>query len=79
MSITVPAPWVVVAGGVNIHGGTDKANYALIAELLNRGHRVHLATHHVDEDKNELVRLFLHYNKYVQHQEWILKTGLGQL
>ena len=44
------APWVIVAGGVHLHGGTDKANYALVEYLLSRGIPVHLVTHNVDAD-----------------------------
>ena len=42
-------PWVVVAGGVHRHGGTDKANFALVEYLLRREIPVHVVTHHIDQ------------------------------
>src|SRR6266566_1229669 len=44
------APWVIVAGGVNRLGGTDKANFALVQYLLERDLPVHVVTHRIDED-----------------------------
>ncbi|MGB8509076.1 MAG: hypothetical protein WCD76_11885, partial [Pyrinomonadaceae bacterium] len=41
------APWVLVAGGFHGSGGMDKANYALAANLLMRGHALHLVAHSV--------------------------------
>jgi len=43
------APWVIVAGGVNRLGGTDKANFALVEYLLKRDVLVHVVTHRIDE------------------------------
>ena len=43
------APWVIVAGGVNRLGGTDKANLALVEYLLEHDHCVHVVTHRIDE------------------------------
>src|SRR5205814_8024002 len=43
-------PWVVVAGGVHRHGGTDKANFALIEYLLRREIPVHVVTHQIDQE-----------------------------
>jgi glycosyltransferase involved in cell wall biosynthesis len=40
-------PWVLVAGGFHARGGMDKANAALAAYLLGRGHDVHLVCHAV--------------------------------
>jgi glycosyltransferase involved in cell wall biosynthesis len=45
--ITAPEPWVLVAGGFHQHGGMDKANSALAAFLVSRGHPVHLVAHEV--------------------------------
>ena len=42
-----PEPWVLVAGGFHQHGGMDKANAALAAFLVSRGHPVHLVAHEV--------------------------------
>ena len=50
-------PWVIVAGGVHRHGGTDKANLALIEYLLERQHDVHLITHFVDAELAQHPRL----------------------
>lgn len=41
-------PWVLVSGGFHGRGGMDRANAALAAHLLDRGHRVHLVAHDVD-------------------------------
>jgi len=43
------APWVLVAGGVNRHGGMEKANFALVEYLLERNIPVHVVTHHIEE------------------------------
>jgi glycosyltransferase involved in cell wall biosynthesis len=43
------SPWVLVAGGVNRHGGTDKANFALVEYLLEREIPVHVVTHRIEE------------------------------
>jgi len=43
------APWVVVAGGVHRHGGTDKANFALVEYLLRREIPVYVVTHQIDQ------------------------------
>lgn len=43
------SPWVVVAGGVNRSGGTDKANFALVDFLLERDIPVHVVTHRIEE------------------------------
>jgi glycosyltransferase involved in cell wall biosynthesis len=40
-------PWVLVAGGFHKHGGMDKANSALAAFLVSRGHPLHLVAHEV--------------------------------
>jgi glycosyltransferase involved in cell wall biosynthesis len=40
--------WVLVSGGFHGRGGMDKANAALAAHLLDRGHPVHLVAHDVD-------------------------------
>src|SRR5438105_2091024 len=45
-----PAPWVIVAGGVHSLGGTDKANFALIEFLLEKGIPVHVVTHRIDPE-----------------------------
>jgi glycosyltransferase involved in cell wall biosynthesis len=42
--------WVIVAGGVNRLGGTDKANLALVEYLLELNHSVHVVTHRIDEN-----------------------------
>src|SRR5579862_6275544 len=44
-----PSPWVVVAGGVNRSGGTDKANFALVNYLLENDIPVHVVTHRIDD------------------------------
>ncbi len=41
-------PWLIVAGGFHARGGMDKANAALAAYLLERGHDVHLVAHDID-------------------------------
>lgn len=43
-------PWVLVAGGFHARGGMDKANAALAAYLLARGHEVHLVAHEVSDE-----------------------------
>ena len=44
-----PAPWVIVCGGFNPHGGMDKANLALAEYLLvERRAEVHLVGHEID-------------------------------
>lgn len=43
-------PWVIVAGGFHARGGMDKANAALAARLLARGHTVHMIAHAVSEE-----------------------------
>ncbi len=45
--VTGSEPWVLVAGGFHQHGGMDKANSALAAFLVSRGHPVHLVAHEV--------------------------------
>ena len=42
-------PWVIVAGGVNRLGGTDKANLALVEYLVEQDHPVHVVTHRIDD------------------------------
>src|SRR2546425_12680882 len=49
-STSEQAPWVIVAGGVNRLGGTDKANFALVEFLLNQGVTVHVVTHRMDPE-----------------------------
>ncbi len=46
---TYKTPWVVVAGGVNRLGGTDKANFAFVEYLLKREVPVHVVTHRIDQ------------------------------
>jgi|SRR6185295_11907592 len=49
-STNTRAPWVIVAGGVNRLGGTDKANFALVEYLLQKDIPVHVVAHRIDED-----------------------------
>lgn len=42
-----PEPWVLVAGGLHLKGGMDRANAALATFLASRGHRVDLVAHEV--------------------------------
>jgi hypothetical protein len=53
-------PWVIVAGGVHQLGGTDKANFALVQYLLNRGIPVHVVTHTIDDTLRQRPLLRLH-------------------
>ena len=48
------APWVIVAGGANRLGGTDKANSALVEYLAEMGHPVHLVTHNAGPELHRL-------------------------
>jgi glycosyltransferase involved in cell wall biosynthesis len=45
--VTGDEPWVLIAGGFHQQGGMDKANHALAAFLVSRGHPVHLVAHQV--------------------------------
>lgn len=45
--VTGSEPWVLVAGGFHQHGGMDKANAALAAFLVARGHPLHLVANSV--------------------------------
>lgn len=47
---TETAPWIVVAGGVHRHGGTDRANYALVDYLLKNEIPVHVVANNVDSE-----------------------------
>jgi glycosyltransferase involved in cell wall biosynthesis len=53
-------PWVLVAGGFHARGGMDKANAALAAHLLARGHEVHLVAHEVSEELSSHPRAIVH-------------------
>ena len=55
-----PAPWVLVAGGFHRLGGMDKANAALAAYLLARGHRLHLVAHSVAPEYSTHPRVTVH-------------------
>lgn len=44
-----PKDWVIVAGGFHDHGAMDRANAALAAHLLQRGARLHLVGHEIDD------------------------------
>ena len=43
------AEWVIVAGGFHDHGAMDRANAALATYLAERGARVHLVGHDIDD------------------------------
>lgn len=53
-------PWVLVAGGFHARGGMDKANAALAAYLLARGHEVHLVAHEVSGELSSHPRATVH-------------------
>lgn len=53
-------PWVLVAGGFHARGGMDKANAALAAHLLGRGHEVHLVAHEVSVELSSHPRATVH-------------------
>jgi glycosyltransferase involved in cell wall biosynthesis len=53
-------PWVLVAGGFHARGGMDKANAALAAYLLGRGHEVHLVAHEVSGELSSHPRANVH-------------------
>ena len=55
-----PDPWLIVAAGLHLRGGMDKANAELAAYLLNRGTPVHIVSHDVD-------RLFLSDRRATVH------------
>ena len=44
-----PRDWVIVAGGFHDTGAMDRANAALARHLLERGARVHLVGHDIDD------------------------------
>ncbi len=48
MAANARCPWVLVCGGFHDRGGMDRANAAVAAHLLDRGHAVHLVAHSVD-------------------------------
>ncbi len=43
-------PYLIVSGDFSLHGGMDRANYALATHLADRGVEVHLVAHHVDDE-----------------------------
>jgi glycosyltransferase involved in cell wall biosynthesis len=47
--VTVPVSWVIVAGGFHDLGAMDRANAALAKYLLDRGARVHLVGHEIED------------------------------
>ncbi len=53
-------PWLIVAGGLHARGGMDKANAALAAYLLGRGHDVHLVCHAVAPELAAHTRATVH-------------------
>lgn len=54
------APWVIVAGGFHQHGGMDRANAALAAYLIDRGHPVHLVGHDIDASFHDREQVRIH-------------------
>jgi glycosyltransferase involved in cell wall biosynthesis len=42
-------PWILICGGFHTRGGMDRSNLALADRLLDRGHRVWLVGHEIDE------------------------------
>src|SRR5262245_59634466 len=52
--------WVLVAGDFVLHGGMDRANYALAAFLARVGEQVELVTHSVDPGLSALPGVVVH-------------------
>lgn len=44
----LPAPWVLICGGLHRLGGMDRANFALAQQLLGQGRDVYLVAHEID-------------------------------
>jgi glycosyltransferase involved in cell wall biosynthesis len=57
---TAVTRWVLVAGDFVLHGGMDRANYALAAFLARAGERVELVTHHADAGLTALPGVVVH-------------------
>jgi hypothetical protein len=53
--------WVIVAGGFHDNGAMDRANASLATHLLDRGARVHLVGHDIDDR-------FIHHSSASCHQ-----------